>query len=268
MICSYATIKRARPFLGTIVEISISGDDEERLQRLATTAFERISDIQNLLSYFDPLSDVSRINRAKTNQPLDIDPRTFFVLRKAEDFYRISSGAFNVVKDQIPLTEVIAFSDQTVIKKYASGTIDLGGIAKGYAVDIAAEFIFSEGVSSVCVNAGGDLRAIGEPVEVYVRDPSRPEYSVASLSVCDKAFATSARMRDSSGFEQSGVVYHGSAGEIVSKNESASVIAATCLDADALAKCVLLMGNASSSLLRNLDAKAFLITTDGFSVIN
>jgi thiamine biosynthesis lipoprotein ApbE len=64
------------------------------------------------------------------------------------------------------------------------------------------------------------------------------------------------------------MVYHGSTGEIVSKNESASVIAATCLDADALAKCVLLMGNASSSLLRNLDAKAFLITTDGFSVIN
>ena len=212
------SIRRARPLLGTFVEIEVAGAAKSDTIAAIDAAFDAISLVHRLMSFHDPESDVSRLNREAGVRPTRVHAWTFQVLEAAIEMHRRSSGVFDVAVapalqamgllpspngDPTILPEPF-FADaielgpeQTIRFRSPRVTIDLGGIAKGFAVDRAVDVLRGDGLSSGLVNAGGDLRAFGqERHTVHVRDPRDPCRSICHIEVADEALASTARRFD------------------------------------------------------------------------
>jgi hypothetical protein len=112
-------------------------------------------------------------------------------------------------------------------------TIDLGGIAKGFAVDRAVEALQKAGAISGIVNAGGDLRVFGEHAqEVQIRHPLYPGRTAGMVRLRDRALATSARYF-------APALFDGRSRQPLPDEISVTVAARDCLTADALTKIAL-----------------------------
>jgi len=245
-------IRRARPLLGTIV--SISADAKPAHVEAAFAAVERV---HALMNFHSRDSDVARINRAGHRTSVRVDPWTFAVLAQAIRISRRSEGAFDVV---VPGTGArhsdIVLETGCRVRLRRKASIDLGGIAKGFAVDAAIDTLEASGAKGGSANAGGDLRFFGVwEGPVRVRAPGAPATAVCLPPVRQRAFATSAayfgaRLSDPRTGRPSGLDW------------SVTVAAATCLVADALTKAVALLGPLGS-LLKTFDASAFAVDADG-----
>jgi thiamine biosynthesis lipoprotein len=271
--------RRAQPWLGTIVEITIADAlDDAALNLAFGCAFDAIAAVHRLMSFHDPDSDVSRINRAAPGAVLDIDPGTAVVLSAALALARQSDGLFNpfcaprlVEWDYLPAPagpapdwaaplSALALNGCRLVKQ-AAAWIDLGGIAKGYAVDAAVTELQDCGIVSACVNAGGDLRAFGPDAwPVQLRDPRHPTAAAYATMLRDAALATSAIYF--SGKERHGqwrsALVHGRDGEPVLRNISVSVSAPSCMMADGLTKVAAISGDAGHHVLQAHHASAFI----------
>jgi thiamine biosynthesis lipoprotein len=210
---------------------------------------------------------------------VEVDPDTWQVLRLAGEVAGMSGGAFDIACaprlvewNVLPapsqarpparaMGEVIALEQGSRVRKLGPGWIDLGGIAKGYAVDRAVAQLRAAGVRAGCVNAGGDLRVFGDTAfPVAVRAPHAPGLAAANLMLADEALATSGSyfsLRSHEGRQVSALVDARDGSPLVA-TRSASVRAPECALADALAKVVLATGDASHPALAAFGATAFL----------
>lgn len=171
------SIRRAKPLLGTIVDITLCSYSRttEELSFLASACFRKVHDIQRLMSYFESESDIYRINHSELNQPIAVSPETYSVLKLAETLYRESNGTFDSLfrsRNYDPQAAIIFHSEQSVSRS-TKAEIDLGGIAKGYAVDQAASIASSDSKISGVINAGGDIAFFGERAfPLSIRSPN------------------------------------------------------------------------------------------------
>jgi len=280
-------VKRARPLLGTLVEISLAGTGQEDLHAAASAAFAEIARIHDLMSAHSRHSDVFRVNNATAGSVVPVDQRTWRVLELAADISSASDGRFDVTvgaamlaRGEMPALMArlpdkdATFRDIELLPDYRvrprrALAIDLGGIAKGYAVDVAVGVLLRSGVPTGYVNAGGDLRAFGEEVTtVQVRDPVEPSMARAHVQLHERALATSASYACGRGFSVAGVVLDPRLGDPIAAGRSASVRASRCAVADALAKCALILGESSGPLLARFQADGFVIDGDAQTVID
>jgi thiamine biosynthesis lipoprotein len=263
-------IRRCRPLLGTFVEIS-AGDPDA-----IDAAFTAIERVHRLMSAHEPDSDVSRINRFAHARPVEVHDWTAMVIERALAWSSRSRGAFDVVSaGKVALGKGLIPSHPDQPRPIAShwtwlelqgrsvrllkrGCIDLGGIAKGFAVDRAIDALREAGCTRALVNAGGDIRALGAkawPVDI-VHPLSR--HAIAAIDLRESALVTSAGLRSRNGeltFDH-----------LPANGErwlSVSVLAPTASDADALTKVVWTLGHGAAALLEDASAKAFALTRDG-----
>ena len=200
--------RRAKPLLGTLVAIGIEAPSEAAFVRATDSAFARVADVHRLMSFHEPGSELRAIARARAGVALQVSADTARVLRLALDMELRSGGLFNaaiapalVANGRLPmptdaqapcaqsLAEGIEWLAADRLRVRAPVWIDLGGIAKGYAVDCAVVALQASGVATGLVNAGGDMRAFGpaaHPVHLRFADGLRP---VAMLQ--DAALAAS-----------------------------------------------------------------------------
>jgi thiamine biosynthesis lipoprotein len=273
-------MRRAQPWLGTLVEVSAAGAREGAVASAVTAAFAAIARVHRLMSFHDDGSDVSRLNRALPGEALSVDPATWQVLWLAGQVARLSDGAFDVgcapllVQWKLlpppvtapppsrPASEILELEGGDRVRKLAPGWIDLGGIAKGHAVDLAVAALQAAGVRCGCVNAGGDLRVFGDmPFPVAVRAPDAPGQAGARLMLRDEALATSGSYfsaRVHNGQPVSALV-DPRRGVPMATAPSASVRAPACAIADALTKVVLATGDAEHPVLAAFGASAFIL---------
>jgi thiamine biosynthesis lipoprotein len=245
-------IRRARPLLGTIV--SISADTAPAHVEAAFAAVERV---HALMNFHSADSDVARVNARGHVGWVSVHRWTFEVLSQAIVISERTKGAFDVV---VPGTDArygdIVLGTDCRVRLHRKGNIDLGGVAKGFAVDAAIETLQAAGARTGSVNAGGDLRFFGPwQGPIRVRAPAAPAMAVCLPSTRHRAFATSAayfgsRLNDPRTGRPSGLDW------------SVTVAAATCLVADALTKAVALLGPLAS-LLKTFDASAFAVDANG-----
>lgn len=269
-------IRRAQPWLGTMVEVSVAGAAGHAA---VDAAFGAVARVHRLMSFHDPASDVSRINRAAPGDTIRVDPCTWQVLELAGRVADLSEGAFDVAcaprlvewsilpaqpgepPGLAPMRQVLALEPGAKVRKLAPGWIDLGGIAKGFAVDLAVEALCDAGIGLGCVNAGGDLRVFGpEPMPVDVRSPHAPTLAAARLMLRDEAIATSGSYfssRTHNGRQVSALL-DARGGQPLAGTCSASVRAPRCVLADALTKVVLATGDAGHRALAAFGAHAFI----------
>jgi thiamine biosynthesis lipoprotein len=144
--------------------------------------------------------------------------------------------------------------------------IDLGGIAKGFAVDRAVEALQQHGVTDGLVNAGGDLRAFGQQSHaINIRDPRRPERILFRVTLCDRALASSAGRFDPmhSRHALASAVIDPVTAMPARSVSGATVCAPTCMMADALTKVVMNAGEAAGMVLEYYGADALFVSSHG-----
>jgi FAD:protein FMN transferase len=255
---------RARPLLGTVVEIrAASANPKVNLHTAIDAAFAAIARVQQLMSYHDPASDLSRINREAAADVQRVESDTYTVIESALRFAKLSDGAFDpCIGERLerwgylpPNTPILTprrtfggnWRDVELLGRcrvrFARPLLlDLGGIAKGYAVDCAVQVLETAGVAEILVNAGGDLRVAGfRTHNIHLRYPHAPHLGAEALTLHNAALATSAAYysrRRLLSDEVSALLDPRSSQPYV-ENGSVSVRAADCMSADALTKVVL-----------------------------
>ncbi len=275
-------IRRARPLLGTLVEIRASaGGPQALVQAAIDAAFAAVERVQRLMSFHDADSEVSALNRDALRQPLRVDAQTWAVLAAAQRLSRLSEGAFDIAVGArlqdwgyLPPTpgpvqaacvgnwSDIELLDDARVRFHRPLRIDLGGIAKGYAVDCAIDTLRQAGIEAALVNAGGDLRALGQqPQPVQLRHPQHPALAAHALSLCNEALATSANYysRRASGAAEISPLLDPRSRQPWLGSTSVSVRAADCMSADALTKLVLFAApELAQRVLTAYDAQAYV----------
>lgn len=218
-----ASLVYGRLLMGTIVESEANHPDLEIARQAVEASFDRMAAVDRLMSIFRPDSEISRVNRLAAKQPIQVGPATYAVLAQADRLARLTGGALDVTvgpfmklwklaekRNRVPsLKELdralhlvcydnlsLNHRDRSVLLKEDGMAIDLGGIAKGYAVDLAVEALIEHGIWSGMVNAGGDLRVLGrnqdgKPWRIGLRHPQHPQSLLLSILVEDEAVATS-----------------------------------------------------------------------------
>ena len=150
-------------------------------------------------------------------------------------------------------------------KRTANLLVDLGGIAKGFAVDRAIDALRGAGVATALVNAGGDLAGFGAaPQPVDLRDPCDPRRLLGRIWLGNEALASSGRRLDAS--DAPLAVIDPRTGEGVARFCGATVRAPSCMIADALTKLVLIAGADAAGLLADYGAEALAIAEDGMAL--
>ncbi len=172
---------RCRPLLGTFVEVTLDDPSPEAMD----AAFSAVENVSRRMSFHDPKSELSRLNRARGW--VRVSDALAEVLQLSLELQSESGGRFNVARssDWSRLDRPGFEVKGSRARRLLPVEIDLGGIAKGYAVDAAVEAI---GGNSGIVNAGGDLRVFGVPREVWIRDSSS---SMRPFLCGEEAIATS-----------------------------------------------------------------------------
>jgi FAD:protein FMN transferase len=264
-------VRRSVPSMGSVAELAVAHRDAAYANAAIDAAVSELHRIESLMTRFRADSDIGRINAAEPGTAVRVNRETARLLADALGWAERSDGAFDPALGRAvelwdvqhrhappPPHAVRHFAGRrlyrsidvarvaggyAVVRNDADVAIDLGGIAKGYAVDAAAGVLREWGVFDGLVNAGGDLYALGvapdgEPWRVGVRAPGAANGVVATLAASDVAIATSGDYEQH--FEFAGRRYHHlldpATGEprLVAAH-SLTIRAASCLAADAAA---------------------------------
>lgn len=274
-------LRRARPLLGTLVEITARGEREVELKRAVNAAFAAVARVHKLMSFHEPSSDVGRINRLAHRVAVRVHPWTWKVLKAAQHLSHSTAGAFDITiggelvrLGYLPPSAPIRLDPRACWRdvRLLPGSrvrfarcllIDLGGIAKGFAVDRAVDCLRAGGACAGLVNAGGDLRAFGSDAwRVHVRDPANPGRLIPFADLASGALATSAGYFSRRAQRGKAVtpIIDGVRRTATDAAFSASVNASNCMLADALTKLVLLRGPRAHGLVRRLGGHAFILS--------
>lgn len=255
-------LRRCRPSLGTFVEIAVEEGDEAAIE----AAFAAVAHVQARMSFHEETSDLARLRAADPGKVVRVSRITVEVLRLAATLHAASRGLFDVTVGRrlsqtgfLPRVEAsdrfvgrasdIEVVDDRHVRCRRAVLIDLGGIAKGYAVDRAVAALQAAKISGGIVNAGGDLRVFG-PNEATVHLRSGGGLIAGTLSVADCAVASSANLlqrRFSRGRVCTPHVRPG--GRSVLIDQTVTVVAPTCVLADAMTKVAMLDRSLAQSIL-------------------
>lgn len=287
-------LRRAKPLLGTLVDIGIGAADADLALAAANAAFAEIRNVHRLMSFHDASSDLSRINRAAPGQRVEIDLRTADVLRLALEICDASAGAFDCTVAPVLMRHGLlpsaadenaqalressgasrsycrdtltaglpAFAvDGGTVTKQRDCLLDLGGIAKGYAVDRAVDAVLAladargHRLDSVLVNAGGDLRFHGaSAMAIRLRDFDDPARLTGVVEVSAGALATSST-RGLDGLARRVSALIDPLDEMpLPMGAGVTVTAPTCAIADALTKVALVAGARARPVLARYGA--------------
>jgi thiamine biosynthesis lipoprotein len=323
MEAAHASIRRARPLLGTFVEIAVTGAAISAMEAAVEAAFAAVATVHRLMSFHEATSDVSRLNRNAWSGAVPVHGWTYQVLETALDLNRRSSGMFDVAVAPalqklglLPGTPSLlpsplwggvggggrgmwdpraatsrpptpAFphkggrsNDRTrsvcdgrdsiqllpenqVRFAHRGVGVDLGGIAKGFAVDRAIEALRHHGIADGLVNAGGDLAAFGpRRHSVDIRDPRRPDRLMCHIVLSNAALASSAGHYDPSRSDlpSSSAIVDPLTGRPSHMIRGATVSAPCCVIADALTKVVMNVGEDTAALLEHYRASALFVS--------
>ena len=267
---------RCKPLLGTFVEIST--EDGEHSPYAIEMAFAAIEQVQALMGFHDPESELSQINARCHLEPIHIHPWTAEVLAIAKEIHAKSQGIFNcgvghrlveagLLPRHISLAdhsfggiEDLRLIDQSLVQSKLPLCLDLGGIAKGYAVDKAVEALIAQGMQSGSINAGGDIRVFGDHAQdIQIRNPSKPLELIQIGSMKTGAIATSSLYFAKRDADAKSYMVNPLNHEHIEFSDSYSVIASECVYADALTKVVSISGNTQHPCLSHFSAQAITI---------
>lgn len=174
--------------MATIFEVHTPHPDERYAAQAAQAAFGLCDRLERELSRFRTNSDIARVSHLAAGEQTRVSPATLECLVIARHLYEVTGGAFDVsIGTGLPLLE---FDPDDLVVRAAEGgvTVDLGGIGKGYAVDLMAELLEEWGLGSALVHGGfSSVLALDPPPgdegwPLTLSDPTAPSRVLARVS--------------------------------------------------------------------------------------
>jgi thiamine biosynthesis lipoprotein len=273
--------------MGTVAEVRVHAAPRSGTATAALeAALAEVRLVDRLMAVQRADSDVSRVNREGTRHPVPVDARVVEVLEASRRVSRLTDGAFDVTV--LPVVREWGFTDgrparpvpdahptvagwrhvkvdgeRGTVRLTATGAeIDLGGIAKGYALDRALAILRARGVRSAYLDLGGEIATLGAAPDggrwrVGIRHPRRPEALLGVLELEEGAVSTSGDGEQflAEGERRIGHIVDPQSGRPAAGPASATIVTASAMTADALSTAAIVLGAARSRpILRRLGA--------------
>ena len=297
---SIALVTHTAQAMGTEIRFVVYTSDEPKALRAFADGFAEFQRLETMMTTWRADSEVSRINAQAGIAPVKVSPETLEVIEMSDRASKMSGGAFDItfyalhglwkfdddmvkkVPDPVELKRrlqlvdyrkvIIDHAASTVMLKDKGMAINLGGIAKGYAVDRAAAILKSAGFKDALVQAGGDLMCLGnkfgKPWTTGIRDPRGPRDAVfAVMKLEDHAFSTAGDYERF--FFLNGKRYHHildpKTGQPANASKSVTIYAPNAFLADAVDDAVFIMGwKKGIEMVESLpDVGAVVVDADG-----
>ena len=277
-----------RLVMGTFAHLKAIAKDPRKAKKCVETAFAELKKVDDLMSDYKSESEISQVNRDAFKRAVKVSKSTFEVLQKSTEFSRLSEGAFDITigplaelwrtaaevnsvpadaelelaRSKVGYEKLILDANEMTVRFAVDGMkLDLGGIAKGYAIDKAIEAMRAGGAVGGMVDVGGDIRCFGLPPKgkktwrIGLEDPTEPQGGNQTLAVSAGRVLlvlklTNAAVATSGGYRRF-VLIEGKkyshimnrvSGESAEGLSSVTIIAQNAIDADALATAVTVMG--------------------------
>jgi len=266
-------LKQEADIMGTRIVVELFHDDPAVAQQGIDAVLAEMHRIDAAMSPFKDSSELSRVNREAASQAVPVTPELFELLQRSNQVSRLTDGAFDITfasvgflydyrkgirpseQQRSQATTLINYRQlkldpekSTVHFNLPGMRIDLGGIAKGYAVDRSMALLEKAGIHNALVRAGGDSRVSGDrwgrPWTIGVRDPRDRDGVVALIPLVDIALSTSGDYERF--FERNGVRYHHiinpRTGDSARELRSVTIIGPDATTTDALSTSVFVLG--------------------------
>lgn len=291
-------IKRAQMHMGTLVTITAVAPSEAAAQAAISAGFQEIHRLEELLSTWIPTSELSRVNAAAGREPVKVSPDTMAILKRSLELAKLTDGAFNIavgpaveawsvterarIPDDAELRALQPLTDlgqvhldeaaSTIFLARPGMQVDVGGIGKGFAADLAVKVMQAAGATAGVVALSGDIKTFGRLPDgarfpFGIRHPRKEGGVLALIDLQDEAISTAGDYERY--FERDGVRYH----HILDPNtlrpargcQSVTVIAKEGVVADGLDTGIFVMGPERGMKLveRLRDVEAVIVDRDG-----
>jgi thiamine biosynthesis lipoprotein len=283
--------------MGTRITVELFHDDPAVARRGVDAVMTEMRRIDSDMSPWIETSELARLNRDAATQPVAVSDELFKLIQTSLHFSELTHGAFDITfasvgflydyrkgvrpddQQRQQATELINYHNLLLDEKHHSIAygkpgvrIDLGGIAKGHAVDRCIALLQAMGIKQALVTAGGDSRMIGDrwggrPWNIGVRDPRDENKLVAVIPLENVAVSTSGDYQRY--FEEDGVRYHHiinpKSGDSARGMHSATLIGPDATTTDALSTSVFILGvDAGLALVNRLPGiDAILVDAQG-----
>ena len=291
--------KKTKPLMDTLVTITVVAGSDEQANKTIDKAFSVIERFGDKINFFSDKSELSSINRNAGITPVNVSPDTLGVIERAIFISEKSNGAFDptigpetnmwdffkkvrpadsAIKRKLSLVnyrDIIVDRDKsTVFLRRKDMLMDLGGIAKGYAADLALANLKQNGIGAGIVAAAGDIRAFGFKPDgtlwnIGIKNPRQQgeaDELIAKASLTDKAISTSGDYERY--FIEDGRRYHHildpKTGYPAGQCRSVTVISNSGIFADGFSTAVFVSGpEKGMELVREAGSDAVIIDKDG-----
>jgi thiamine biosynthesis lipoprotein len=224
--------------MACVYTIEAYGPDAEVLPRIVDEAFDEVDRIDRLMSHYKADSALSRVNREAARRPVSVEPELFDLIVDAMHYHRDSHGAFDITvgplmkawgffrgDGRVPTNDELAAArrhvggshvilnslGKTIAFDHAGVELDLGGIAKGYAVDRVVHVLKQRQIAAALISAGGStIYGLGAPPsrdawDVAIQDPIDSRKTALTVHLKDRALSVAGSSEK--WFEAGGVTY-------------------------------------------------------------
>lgn len=297
-----------RMVMGTFAHLKAIAEDADTAKKCVEDAFAELKKVDELMSDYKSESQISRVNREAFEKAVKVEESTFHVLQKSVEFSRLSGGAFDITiaplaelwraaaesnsfpteeeltdaRSKVGYEKLILDKNEMTVRFAVDGMkLDLGGIAKGYAIDRAVEAMQAGGAVGGMVDVGGDIRCFGLPPKgkktwrIGLQNPAETDSGEETLAgVTNQVLMvlklTNAAVATSGGYRRFVLIDGKRHSHIMNRETAASadalssvtIISQNALDADAIATSVSVMGPEKGlALIEKIpDTEAILIT--------
>lgn len=287
-----------RPIMGTLAQVTATAENKAIARKAIQAAWEALEKVYQTMNDRDPESELSRLNNSASGQEVVVSSDLFAVLCASQQYSRLTDGAFDITVGpeaalwrrmekigKAPAAEEIAEarkkvgyekmvlnpSRQSVRFEVEGMRLDLGGIAKGYAVDLAIAAMQEQGAKGGMVDVGGNIRCFGTPPPpaknwiVGIQNP-RSESLIGKVRLDNFAVATSGDYRRFAQINEKRYshILNPATGESIEGLISVTVLAASAMETDALSTAVSVLGKEKGlALIESLpEAEAILIAAE------
>src|ERR1700744_1991843 len=265
--------ERKDAIMGTSIYVELWGEDSAKAEAAIDAVMADMRRIDVLMSHYKPESQLSQINQGAAQEPVQVDPELFDLIKLSTHYSIITEGAFDItyasvghlydyphhvrpteeqIKKALPgvnWRNMLLDPEHHTVKFERPGMrIDLGGIGKGYAVDHGIGILQARGFQHALVTAGGDSRIIGDrmgrPWVIGIRNPDDKDKVVTRIPIVNSAMSTSGDYERF--FDEGGVRYHHiidpRTGHSASKVRSATILGPTATETDGMSKTAFVLG--------------------------
>jgi FAD:protein FMN transferase len=278
-------ISETAGIMGTKIAVELWHDDRQIGELAVAEVMDEFRRLDEKLSPYKESSELSLLNRMAAEQPMPVSGELFHLLEESQKYAELTQGAFDITFASIghqydyragkrpnqesttktlPLIDYrhiqLNTEDQTVFFRKQGVRIDLGGIAKGYAVDQGIELLRKRGITHALISAGGDSRLMGDhqgrPWHIGIQAPRNHNAMAAVLPLSDTAISTSGDYERY--FEADGVRYHHiitpKTGRSAKDVQSVTILGPNATRTDALSTSIFVLGaKAGMAMVDRLD---------------